>query len=64
MSVATLVRVFADHHPGSPVASVCPGCGYRYPDNVSDCPTFDGTAHNDGSIRSQPSVVVRMLVMQ
>jgi hypothetical protein len=39
VSVATLVRVFADHHPGSPVASVCPGCGYRYPDNVSDCPT-------------------------
>jgi hypothetical protein len=39
VSVATLVRVFADHHPGSPASSVCPGCGYRYPDNVSDCPT-------------------------
>jgi hypothetical protein len=39
VSVATLVRVFADHHPGSPAASVCPGCGYRYPDNVLDCPT-------------------------
>ncbi len=39
VSVATLVRVFADHHPGSPAASCCPGCGYRYPDNVSDCPT-------------------------
>jgi hypothetical protein len=42
VSVATLVEVFADHHPvrtdGS-VASVCPGCGYRYPDRVSDCPT-------------------------
>jgi hypothetical protein len=37
--VATLVRVFADHHPGSPAASVCPGCGYRYPDGVLDCPT-------------------------
>jgi hypothetical protein len=39
VSVATLVEVFADHHPGSPAASVCPGCGYRYPDGVTDCPT-------------------------
>ncbi|OJF11909.1 hypothetical protein [Couchioplanes caeruleus] len=39
VSVATLVQVFVDHHPGSPAASVCPGCGYRYPDGVSDCPT-------------------------
>jgi hypothetical protein len=39
VSVATLVQVFADHHPGSPAASVCPGCGYRYPDGARDCPT-------------------------
>ena len=39
VSVATLTQVFADHHPGSPAASVCPGCGYRYPDGVLDCPT-------------------------
>ena len=39
VSVPTLVRVFADHHPGSPAASACPGCGYRYPDGVRDCPT-------------------------
>lgn len=39
VSVATLVQVFADHHPGSPAASCCPGCGYRYPDGVTDCPT-------------------------
>jgi hypothetical protein len=39
VTVATLVQVFADHHPGSPAASVCPGCGYRYPDQVRDCPT-------------------------
>ena len=39
VTVATLVQVFADHHPGIPAASVCPGCGYRYPDKVSDCPT-------------------------
>lgn len=39
VSVATLVEVFADHYPGSPTASVCPGCGYRYPDQVTDCPT-------------------------
>jgi hypothetical protein len=39
VSVATLVQVFADHHPGSPAATVCPGCGYRYPDGVLDCPT-------------------------
>jgi ribosomal protein S20 len=39
VTVATLVQVFADHHPGSPAASVCPGCGYRYPNGVLDCPT-------------------------
>ncbi len=39
VSVATLVQVFADHHPGIPAASACPGCGYRYPDQVRDCPT-------------------------
>jgi hypothetical protein len=39
VTVATLVEVFADHHPGTPASSVCPGCGYRYPDRVSDCPT-------------------------
>ena len=39
VSVATLVQVFADHHPGIPAASVCPGCGYRYPNGVLDCPT-------------------------
>ena len=39
VSVATLVQVFADHHPGVPAASVCPGCGYRYPDGVLSCPT-------------------------
>lgn len=40
VSVATLVQVFADHHPGSPAASVCPGCGYRYPDGQTSCPTL------------------------
>ncbi|WP_349290872.1 hypothetical protein [Actinoplanes solisilvae] len=39
VSVADLVQVFADHHPGIPAASVCPGCGFRYPDGVLDCPT-------------------------
>jgi ribosomal protein S20 len=39
VTVATLVQVFADHHPGSPAASVCPSCGYRYPDGVTDCPS-------------------------
>lgn len=39
VTVATLVQVFADHHPGNPAASRCPGCGYRYPDGVADCPT-------------------------
>jgi hypothetical protein len=39
VTVATLVQVFADHYPGSPMPSRCPGCGYPYPDNVSDCPT-------------------------
>jgi hypothetical protein len=39
VSVATLVEVFADHYPGSPMPSLCPGCGYPYPDQVTDCPT-------------------------
>ena len=39
VSVATLAQVFTDHYPGIPAASVCPGCGYRYPDQVLDCPT-------------------------
>jgi hypothetical protein len=39
VTVATLAQVFADHHPGNPAASCCPGCGYRYPDGVLDCPT-------------------------
>jgi ribosomal protein S20 len=39
VTVATLVEVFADHHPGTPAASVCPGCGYRYPNQVGDCPS-------------------------
>ena len=39
ITVATLVEVFADHHPGVPAASACPGCGFRYPDGVTDCST-------------------------
>ena len=39
VTVATLVQVFADHHPGNPAASMCPGCGYRFPEQVFDCPT-------------------------
>src|SRR5579859_1228193 len=27
VTVATLAIVFADHHPGVPASSVCPGCG-------------------------------------
>jgi hypothetical protein len=41
VTVATLVEVFADHHPGSPRAETCPGCRYEYPEGVrfADCPT-------------------------
>jgi hypothetical protein len=39
VSVKTLVEVFADHFPDSPKPSLCPGCGYPYPDQVTDCPT-------------------------
>jgi hypothetical protein len=39
VTVAVLVDVFADHHPGSPPAPRCPACHYRYPQGVSDCPT-------------------------
>jgi len=40
VSVATLVEVFADHHPGSPVPSTCAGCGFPYPDGETECPTL------------------------
>jgi hypothetical protein len=39
ISVAQLVAVYGDHHPGSPPASTCPGCAYEYPQGVTDCPT-------------------------
>jgi hypothetical protein len=39
VTVRVLVAVFADHHPGQPPASTCPGCGYRYPDGATDCPS-------------------------
>jgi hypothetical protein len=39
VTVGTLVEVFSQHHPGVPASSTCPGCGYRYPDGVTDCPT-------------------------
>ena len=40
VTVATLVAIFADHHPGIPAASVCPGCGFRYTDKTTACPTY------------------------
>jgi len=42
VTVATLAAVFADHHPGSPRAETCPGCGYPYPPAVryADCPSI------------------------
>jgi len=41
VTVATLVAVFADHHPGIPGASACPSCGYRYREGAAfaDCPS-------------------------
>jgi hypothetical protein len=39
VSMADLVAVFTDHYPGVPAASTCPGCGYRYPDGATDCPS-------------------------
>jgi hypothetical protein len=39
VSVAELVAVYVDHHPGVPASSACPGCGYRYPDSGTECPT-------------------------
>lgn len=39
VTVPELVAVFADHHPGQPPATTCPGCGYRYPDPAADCPS-------------------------
>ncbi|MFF5292599.1 hypothetical protein [Paractinoplanes globisporus] len=40
VTVATLAQVYADHYPGNPPASRCPGCGYAYPDRVAECPTL------------------------
>jgi hypothetical protein len=39
VTVPVLVAVFADHHPGIPATSTCPGCGFVYPDGIADCPT-------------------------
>jgi hypothetical protein len=39
VTVATLVAVFLDHHPGMPASTTCPACQYRYPPDVTDCPT-------------------------
>jgi hypothetical protein len=39
LTVAQLVAVFAEHHPGTPPAATCPACAYPYPDGVTDCPT-------------------------
>jgi len=39
VTVATLVAVFVEHHPGVPLPSACPGCGYQYSEGESDCPT-------------------------
>jgi hypothetical protein len=40
VSVAQLVTVYIDHHPGSPVPATCPQCAYEYPDGIADCPTL------------------------
>jgi hypothetical protein len=40
VTVSTLVTVFMDHHPGNPRAALCPSCGFRYPNEWSDCPTL------------------------
>jgi hypothetical protein len=41
VTVATLVEVYADHHPGTPTPSKCPGCGFTYPtDGPPACPTL------------------------
>ncbi len=40
VSVATLVDVFADHHPGTPVPSACPACGHRYQGDSTECPSL------------------------
>ena len=39
VTVATLVALFADHHPGKPSAAKCPGCGHVYSEDEDDCPT-------------------------
>lgn len=42
LSVAALVKVFADHHPGWPRPDTCPGCGFAYPldGRDADCPSL------------------------
>jgi hypothetical protein len=39
VTVALLVTLFADHHPGKPAAAQCPGCGHVYSEDEDDCPT-------------------------
>jgi hypothetical protein len=38
VTVDLLVQVFRDHYPG-PRPRLCPGCGWRYADRETDCPT-------------------------
>jgi hypothetical protein len=42
VTLATLVKVFADHFPGWPLPDTCPGCGYPYPTDAAsaDCPSL------------------------
>ncbi len=42
VTVATLVAVFLDHHPGTPASSACPGCDFRYPPGVAGLPDEHG----------------------
>jgi hypothetical protein len=39
VTVLDLAAVFTEHDPGIPVSSLCPGCGFRYPQGVTDCPS-------------------------
>jgi hypothetical protein len=39
VTVAQLVAVFIDHHPGTPAATTCPACAFEYPQGITNCPT-------------------------
>ncbi len=41
VTVVQLAVLYVDHHPGtSDICETCPGCGFRYTERATECPTM------------------------